>query len=276
MIAIIRKIVELIIYGNIWISLGAVALTLNTFLVMDWAINDSLLLLVFFATTLSYCFQRVVRHTSSPVINSSRHQWVYNQKKFLYTLIIISSCISGYLFFTLFSFYELLYFSPLIVIALFYAVKLFSKSLRDIPFIKIILIALSWAAVTVLIPAYINHESSANEIWFLFILNFIYIFALVIPFDIRDLDFDEPDKKTIPQLIGMKAAKYTAIILLIICVVLSFVLLKEALFLIPVYFVSIAVLFQVNGKRKEFFYACGIDGLILLFPFSTWIIKSYI
>ena len=276
MIAIIRKFIELIIYGNIWISLGAVALTLNTFLVMDWSVNSDFLLLVFFATTLSYCFQRIVRHKSGALINSARHQWVYSQKKFLYALIIISFCISGSLFFILFSFYELLYFSPLIIIALFYAVKMFSKSLRDIPFIKIILIAFSWAAVTVLIPAYINEEFSANDTWSLFILNFIYIFALVIPFDIRDLNFDEPEKKTIPQLIGMKAAKHTAIILLIICGLLSFALLKETVFLVPVYLVSIIVLFQIDDKRKELFYAWGIDGLILLFPFSTWIIKSYI
>ena len=243
---------------------------------MGWEFNTTLILLVFFAASLSYNLQRVVRHRSSKTINSSRHRWVYHQKKFLYSLIIISSCISGYLFFSLFTFYELLYFSPLIAIALLYAVKVFGKSLRDIPFIKIILIALSWAAVTVLIPAYINQESPANDAWILFILNFIYIFALVIPFDIRDLDFDEPEKKTIPQLIGMRAAKYTAIALLIICGLLSFVLLKEAVFLIPVYIVSIVVLFRVNDKRKEFFYACGIDGLILLFPFSTWIIKSYI
>ena len=249
---------------------------MNTFLVMDWSVNNDFLLLVFFATTLSYCFQRTVRHKSGALINSARHQWVYSQKKFLYALIIISFCISGSLFFTLFSFYELLYFSPLIIIALFYAVKMFSKSLRDIPFIKIILISFSWAAVTVLIPAYINEEFSANDTWSLFILNFIYIFALVIPFDIRDLNFDEPEKKTIPQLIGMKAAKHTAIILLIICGLLSFALLKEAVFLVPVYVVSLIVLFQVNDKRKELFYACGIDGLILLFPFSTWIIKSYI
>ena len=242
---------------------------------MDWAVNTNLLLLVFFATNLSYNLQRVVRHRSNKTINSSRHQWVYNQKTFLYSLIIISSCISGYLFFTIFTFYELLYFSPLIVIALFYAVKVFSKSLRDIPFIKIILIAFSWSAVSVLIPAYIYQELLANAVWILFILNFIYIFALVIPFDIRDLEFDEPDKKTIPQLIGLKAAKYTAITLLIICGVLSFGLLKEAVFLLPAYIVSIVILFQVNGKRKELFYAFAIDGLILLFPVSTWIIKSY-
>ena len=242
---------------------------------MDWAINTKLLLLVSFATNLSYNLQRVVRHRSNKTINSSRHQWVYNHKTFLYTLIITSSCISGYLFFTIFTFYELLYFSPLIAIALFYAVNVFSKSLRDIPFIKIILIALSWAAVTVLIPAYLNQVFLVNAVWVLFILNFTYIFALVIPFDIRDLDFDEPDKKTIPQLLGIKTAKYTAIILLIICGMLSFGLLKEAIFLLPVYTVSAAILFQVNVKRNEFFYAFGIDGLILLFPVSTWIIKSY-
>ena len=276
MIVIIRKFVELIVFGNIWISLGASALTLNTFLVMEWTINPSLILLVFFATLLSYNLQRIVRHTSGNAINSIRHQWVYKQIKLLFVLVVISSCISGYLFFKLFSFYELLYFSPLIVIALFYAVNLFRKSLRDIPFIKIILIASSWAAVTVLIPAYINQELSAYGTWAIFTLNFIYIFALVIPFDIRDLQFDEPEKNTIPQLIGLKASKYTGITLLILCGILSCTFFIEAVYSIPIYFLSIFLMHQVNDKRKELFYAFGVDGLILLFPFSTWIIKSYI
>ena len=243
---------------------------------MEWTINPSLILLVFFATILSYSLQRILRHTGGNEINSIRHQWVYKQINLLFVLIVISSCLSGYLFFKIFSFYELLYFSPLIVIALFYAVKLFRKSLRDIPFLKIILIASSWAAVTVLIPAYINQELSAYSTWAIFTLNFIYIFALVIPFDIRDLQVDEPEKKTIPQLIGWKASKYTGITLLIICGLLSYTFFKEAIYSIPIYFFSILLMLQVNDKRKELFYAFGIDGLILLFPFSTWIIKSYI
>ena len=243
---------------------------------MEWTINLGLILLVFFATILSYSFQRIIRHRSGIAINSVRHQWVYKQIKLLFVLILISSCLSGYLFFTLFSFYELIYFSPLILVALFYAVKLSNKSLRDIPFLKIILIAACWAAVTVLIPAHINQELSGYGTWAVFSLNFIYIFALVIPFDIRDLHFDEPEKKTIPQLIGLKAAKYTGVLLLVICGLLSCALFKEAVYLIPVYFVSIVLMLRVNNKRKELFYALGIDGLILLFPFSTWIIKSYI
>lgn len=276
MITIIRKFVEIIIYGNVWISLGAVALTLNTFLVMDWEINKNLLSLVFFATVLSYCFQRVVRHTSDATINSNRHQWVFNQKNILYVFITISSCVSAYLFFTLFTLYDLVYFLPLIAIALFYAVKMFSKSLRDVPSLKIILIAFSWAAVTVLIPAYLNQELTTNKVCFLFILNFTYIFALVIPFDIRDLSFDESDKKTIPQLIGMKPAKLAATFLLIACCIISVLLLEHAMFLIPVYIVSALLMINVNEKRKEFYYAFGIDGLILLFPISTWIVKSYL
>ena len=99
---------------------------------------------------------------------------------------------------------------------------------------------------------------------------------LVIPFDIRDLQFDEPEKKTIPQLIGWKASKYTGITLLIICGLLSYSFFKEAIYSIPIYFLSILLMLRVDDKRKELFYAFGIDGLILLFPFSTWIIKSYI
>jgi len=275
LIAIIRKIVEIIIYGNVWISLGAAALSLNTFLIMSWEINMSLVLLVFFATLLSYSFQRVVRHQNNDAINSSRHQWVYNQKYFLYGQILLSSAICGYLFFTIFTFYDLINFSPLIAIALFYAVKMFSKSLRDISFLKILLIAVSWASVTVLIPAYINQNEFEQDIWVLFTLNFLYIFALVIPFDIRDLDFDEADKKTIPQLMGVKPAKIMAALIIALCGVLSMIFLANGVQLLPVYILSIIVMLLVNKKRKEFYYAFGIDGLILLFPVSTWIVKSY-
>jgi len=243
---------------------------------MDWEVNYNLLLLVFFATILSYSFQRVVRHTNNGSINSSRHLWVYNQKNFLLGIIVLSSIVSGYFFFTLFTFSELVYFSPLIAIALFYAVKLFDKSLRDISFLKIILIAISWASVTVLIPSYINQSFLQVDVWVLFTLNFLYIFALVIPFDIRDLDIDESDKKTIPQITGVKSAKIIGALLIVICGIFACVMLDQAVPLLPVYVLSIIVVLLTNKKRTEFFYAFGIDGLILLFPISTWIVKSYL
>ena len=194
----------------------------------------------------------------------------------MYSIIIVSTCISGYWFFRIFNLSDLLYFSPLIGIALFYAVRMFNKSLRDIAFIKIILIALSWSSVTVLIPAYVNQSLFDENVWMLFSLNFAYIFALVIPFDVRDLNFDETDKRTIPQLLGVVGSKILAVGLLLFCCVLSTFMLDKGIFLIPVYILSGILIVMVSKKRTELFYAFGIDGLILLFPISTWIVKSYL
>lgn len=223
---------------------------------------------------LSYTFQRLVRHSKTESLKSTRHHWIYSRKEVLIglTFFYFTACVI--LFFLLFSFKELLCFSPLIIVSLFYAVKMSnSKALRDISFVKIVLISLSWTVVSVLIPAYVNEAIFLKEVGYLFALNFTYIFALVIPFDIRDIPFDEPQKKTIPQLLGVDSAKYLSLFLIGACGIGSFFFTEWYVYLFPIYLLSVIFILLVNKHRKELFYVGAIDGLILLFPVSTWIVK---
>lgn len=78
--------------------------------------------------------------------------------------------------------------------------------LRDIPFIKIFLISLTWAtgSCCYFAPALqVGHSFPYH----LFLLQFIFIFFITIPFDINDIEIDNAvGVKTIPILLGIKKA----------------------------------------------------------------------
>lgn len=93
--------------------------------------------------------------------------------------------------------------------ALLYSIPLFGKGsrrkrLRELLFFKMPLLAFVWSFSTVIIPA-VDSGIGFNSVylWVQFISRFCFIFALCIPFDLRDVDFDrEQQVKTIPVVFG--------------------------------------------------------------------------
>jgi hypothetical protein len=154
-----------------------------------------------------------------------------------------------------------------IILSLFYVLPCFTLNgvklaLRDLPFLKILLISFVWSILCFYIPSI----QSGNENTFLF-LGFIYILAMTIPFDIRDLPFDHERQKTIPQLMGWHKAKMLSIILLLLffcLLIFYFPHIKETIsFWITVTIHLIALSF-VHPKRTHLFYGLIIDGTISL------------
>jgi len=144
------------------------------------------------------------------------------------------------------------------------------QSFRDLPFLKIYLIAFSWVFVSVVIPLVMNSVSWNLSLGVLFEKLF-FVIALTIPFDIRDMSIDNPIKRTIPQILGVKKSIYLAISFLILSsgVVLwlfqeHFYTFESMIALLLSYIISIIVVLQTNLKRKEIFYTGIIDGLFIV------------
>lgn len=80
--------------------------------------------------------------------------------------------------------------------------------------LKAPIVSIIWTVLIVIIPLIsLDHRQIflRSDLWgFL-----IYFFTLTIPFDIRDLKYDHPDQKTLPQLLGESKARLFASILLI-------------------------------------------------------------
>ena len=159
------------------------------------------------------------------------------------------------------------------VISLFYVFKIRGRNLREVPFLKIHLISFSWVAILIVFPL-INENEYSNFLP-LCIAHYLYVLAVTIPFDIRDLKFDMPHQKTIPQMIGVAASKALSVWLLLIFgwVMIYFVdgnLMTNPMFVVSILVQILLVLFM-NENRSDIYCAGLIDGAIALLGMSYFL-----
>ncbi len=88
-----------------------------------------------------------------------------------------------------------------------YDVTIGRYHLKDL---KLFLIALSWAGITLYFPIQESGLTVSNQ-WLFFAQRFLFILAITIPFDIRDSQFDLRELATLPQVLGVNKAKMVAI-----------------------------------------------------------------
>ena len=90
------------------------------------------------------------------------------------------------------------------------------QNLRNISGLKVYVIALVWCGVTVILPVFNNNGMFSQDAIITIIQNFIIVIALMLPFEIRDLNYDSLKLATIPQKIGVKNTKRLGYILVLL------------------------------------------------------------
>lgn len=144
-------------------------------------------------------------------------------------------------------------------------------SLRNIPGLKLVLIALVWALSTTLLPI-VNNPASlrAGTLWILLTQRTLFFMAIAIPFDVRDIYQDSIySLKTIAVALGKQKSQYIAHLSLALSSAIWWHLSSYSVgLLIPtivVYGVA-AWCIQTADKQKELFYFIVLDGLLFLAP----------
>ncbi|WP_066221264.1 hypothetical protein [Formosa haliotis] len=140
-----------------------------------------------------------------------------------------------------------------------------NHNLRSIGGLKVYVIGLVWAGVTVLLPL-INEHYTLNDIVFLnFIQRFIFIIALMIPFELRDLKYDSLKLGTIPQKIGVKRSKIVGVLLALVFFFLEFFKpdLKGSHILITLCIAFLLILFTLFSREKQsdIYTAFWVEGI---------------
>ena len=160
------------------------------------------------------------------------------------------------------------------LISTLYVLKIRGKNMRQIPHLKIHLISISWVAVVIVFPS-IN-ESKYEALIGSAIAHYLYVLAVTIPFDIRDLKYDMPEQRTIPQVVGVNASKLISIVLLLCFAVIMLCFVEGYLLLNPWFFIAvfaqIALVLFMNEKRSDIYCAGLIDGSIALLGLSYFFI----
>lgn len=161
------------------------------------------------------------------------------------------------------------------VISLFYVIPIRGVSMRDIPYIKIYLIAMTWAIVLILFPLMNEEKFNSTGLVHALALS-LYIVSVAIPFDIRDMKFDTESHRTIPQMIGLNGAKGLSIVLLLLFAVLM-ALVSPEFIKSPAFYIAVAVNFLlllfINEKRGDLYCAGAIDAGVGLIGLSYFFVE---
>jgi|TARA_B100001142_G_scaffold328347_1_gene388223 4-hydroxybenzoate polyprenyltransferase len=261
MINMMKIILNWIISSNIFVATCVLLLFKSSEILLGIE-NSHLNKFVFFATLFTYNFQRIIKEKRRSTKLNNYENWQIRNKNTAYLIIIIS------LIFMIFNFY---YFKPstqiLIIISGTLAI-LYPFGLREVPFIKIYLITLIWTIATMLLLIVENDLTFSKSIILHLFIRLSFVFAITIPFDIRDQMFDSKKIKSIPIIYGRKKAILIGVVSLFSAII--FGIIQSIYFdmpypyligLITVFILSISLIKKSTEYKNPLFFSFCVESL---------------
>jgi 4-hydroxybenzoate polyprenyltransferase len=290
----LNELIDFLLFSNIYISIAAVCFTFQSELLFSIPLHlKPYHFIIFFSTMAEYGIHRMVsiqKEKKSFELKEAQ-SWSEKRIKALYVLLGIS--FTGLIIFSFYLRFEVfLLFSCLTLITLTYTLPLFSKRggeifrLRDLPLVKILLVSVVWSMVTFFPPIFYenNFSFSKPEVWILFVQRVFFVFAITVPFDIRDAEEDEKAGiKTLPVLYGKRKAiraAYCAIILFMLMQMLIVAINKNidavdyAIFISGI--TTLIFLSSEKIKQSKHYYYGILDGTMIFQFLLVWLAISFL
>ena len=207
-----RKLLTFFVLSNLYVSFCVATLAFS-FQYIYSSFNINVILFLFASTFISYNFHRII------IVNNNhkhkRRKWVLENYNYLRLVSVFSILIMIVVFF---KFQRITQVLVLIISLISFLYPFF---LRKIPYIKIFVIAFVWAFCTNILTFVENSIVIDRQIFISFFKTFLFVIAITIPFDIRDIRFDDLKMKTLPIVFGSVKSKKIAITLLCLCLLIS-------------------------------------------------------
>jgi len=275
---LLTRILDSLLFSNVFIACCAMAQGALTYLLLQTAPNYSVIALLGCATLFLYNFSMILARPKNPQNSPHRRvHWIYKHYNLVTSLTALSAVIMVPLAFQL-SFNTILLLSFTGLLALSYSFPLFKGTfgrfgLRNLPGAKLFIIAIVWALSCVCVPI-MELKSAGITISFIDILlltvkRFLFITAITIPFDIRDIFQDRQYKlKTLPVILGERKANLFCQSLLILYIFLLLIFVNQitvaTIGLILVTILSGWLIFKSRWKKNEYYYFLFLDGTLAL------------
>ncbi len=262
----LKKLFELYINASIHVALAVYAFLRITEFYFNLPQNPELYFFLFFGTITGYNF---VKYAG---VAKLHHRSLTSSLKIIQ---IFSFCC-----FVLMCFYAyqlaidtLLLSLPFAALTFLYAVPFlsgFAKNLRQISYLKILIVAFVWAGFTVIIPVFDAEKTITFSAILLAFQRFLLIVVLVLPFDIRDVKYDAISLQTIPKKIGIDQTKRLGLLLLIISLILEYLIPFQSKVKMPfMIFFFLTVLFLMRSKINQPKYYSSF--WVELLPIIWWL-----
>jgi len=286
------KIVRFIFFGNYFVGILAVALTLEATLQLRLPFNSiNYYLLLFLAPTIyyTYAYNKV---SNQPSATNARAQWYSKHKKFinrsqvmLSVICILLSVNLLYNNFLNFLNLPIIYWTAIFIIiisaVLYYGLlpkSFINFNLRNTGWIKAFVIGFVWACCANVLPLImlkietgIGYHDSVLWTW-LFVKNWMFCTVNAIIFDIKDYPTDaNKHLRTFVVRYGLRKTIFQILIPLLIIGLASLGIfasykgfgLPQVLCNVLPFILTIYVAYSMHKRKNILYYLMVIDGLIL-------------
>ncbi|TYP96438.1 hypothetical protein C7447_1074 [Tenacibaculum adriaticum] len=257
---LLKTLFDFYINSSIHVALAVYALVRITEVYFNLSYNEPLDYFIFYGTITGYNF---IKYAG---VAKLHHRSLTENLKIIQVFSLIC--------FVLMLFYgrqlklnTLLFFIPFGVLTLLYAIpflKGLTKNLRNVASLKIMVIALVWAGTTVLLPVLDAELPINSKVVLQFIQRILFVIVLTLPFDIRDLQFDQKQLQTLPQLLGVERAKKLGFILLAITMIIEFFISPNSNFkttFLIVFFVLLVFLQRAKRKQTKYYTSFWVEAI---------------
>jgi len=271
LVEILKNIFKAFINSSIHVAFAVCAFTGVTALEFKIPVSNELLCFIFFGTITAYNFVKYAE-----VIRTRFNElWGY-----LKAVQIVSLLALIYFAFQL-SFETLLITGGFAMLTFFYAIPFLKyKNLRNFTGLKISIVAVVWAGVTVLVPLVNEGFLLTTEIWISFMQRFLFVFVLTLPFEIRDLQFDELALGTLPQRVGVRKTKAIGMIMLFVLLMLEYLKSIKNFDFKTSMIVSVVVLglflLYSNRSQSKYYASFWVESIPILWLLILYVFQNYL
>lgn len=266
---VLKRIFDFYINSSIHVALSVFSLAWITLLEFELPYDKNVLFFIFFASITGYNFVKFFG------LAKFHHRSLATWLKYIQLFSLVCFLLMCYYVLQLEQ-TTLVYISIFGVVTFLYAIPFLPKkifldekqNLRSLSGLKVYVIALVWCGVTVFLPI-VNADFSMNwDVSITAIQRFVFVLVLMLPFEIRDLQYDSVKLATIPQQIGIKKTKVIGVLLLMVFFFLDYLKddmqLMNLLVLLVVTAITLLSVVLAKKEQSKYYSAFFVEGIPVL------------
>jgi 4-hydroxybenzoate polyprenyltransferase len=251
--SLIKQLFNFYINASIHVGMAVYAFVKVTEQYFEFPNNFNLNSAIFFGTITGYNF---VKYAG---VAKLHHRSLTNNLKIIQVFSLL--CFLAMCYFALrLSVTIILFAIPFVTLTFLYAVPFlsgFHKSLRQVSYLKVLVVSFVWVGFTVLLPSIAAGGKTGLPLFLLGLQRFLVLIVLILPFDIRDAKYDAISLQTIPKKIGIQKTKRLGLALMVFALLIEYAINAGSVFnnTFTIFFFAVVILLMRSQKEQSKYYS---------------------
>jgi len=270
----LKTILDFYLDASIHVAIAVISLTGVTFYLLESSLDINLLGFIFFSVIVCYNFIKYgVEAYKYLIVSNAYHKVI---QIFSFISFVFAICF-------LLQLDKVIWVATIVLgsLSALYAVPFLpkAKNLRNLAGLKVYIVAFVWAGFSVLLPVLDANMSLDWDFALTFIQRMLLVLVLILPFEIRDMQWDDKGLRTLPQVLGVKVTRRLGMGLSVIFFLLTF--LKDELHQLEIVLrliLSVALIFALGSKKRlqsRYFVMFWVEAIPVFWFCLFWCAESY-